>query len=79
MLRNRLIMNWVDPGSMATEMMAQADPNPNYPLADPQNVVDVFLYLTSQETMDIHGQRFVAQNLSGGRTNSGLNPLAVQV
>jgi len=55
-------MNWVDPGSMATDMMAQADPNPSYSLADPQHVADVFLYLASPEAKDFHGQRFVAED-----------------
>lgn len=54
-------VNWVDPGNMATDMMNLADPDPDYSLADPAKVVDVFLYLASAEAKEIHGRRLIAQ------------------
>ncbi|NGQ95163.1 SDR family oxidoreductase [Brevibacillus sp. SYP-B805] len=54
-------VNMVDPGSMNTVMMHQADPEPDYPLAEPESVVDVFLYLASDAARGINGQRFCAQ------------------
>lgn len=55
-------VNAVDPGGMRTEMRAAA-----YPSEDPQTRitpeenVDVFLYLASDESREITGQRFKAQ------------------
>ncbi|WP_127584785.1 SDR family NAD(P)-dependent oxidoreductase [Paenibacillus koleovorans] len=54
-------VNMVDPGSMRTLMMALADPDPDYELADPRDVTDVFLYLASDEGAGVNGQRFEAQ------------------
>lgn len=54
-------VNMVDPGSMDTAMMALADPDPDYALADPRDVVDVFLYLASDDAKEVSGQRFLAQ------------------
>ena len=54
--------NAVDPGGMRTEMRAVA-----YPDEDPQTRItpeentDVFLYLASDESRDVTGQRFKAQ------------------
>ena len=41
-------INMVDPGEMDTEMHALAVPDTDYELADPADVVDVFLYLASE-------------------------------
>lgn len=54
-------VNMVDPGEMDTEMHRLAVPNCDYPLAKPEDVVDVFLYLASSKSSGINGQRFEAQ------------------
>ena len=55
-------VNSVDPGSMRTEMRADAypDEDPNT-LITPEENTDVFLYLASDESKDITGERFRAQ------------------
>ncbi|SFI94806.1 SDR family NAD(P)-dependent oxidoreductase [Thermoflavimicrobium dichotomicum] len=55
-------VNMVDPGEMDTEMHRQAVPNCDYELADPNQVVDVFLYLASDQSKHINGMRFKAQD-----------------
>ncbi|MGD6840819.1 SDR family oxidoreductase, partial [Bacillus thuringiensis] len=40
-------VNMVDPGEMDTEMHEKAVPECDYPLADPRDHLDVFLYLAS--------------------------------
>lgn len=57
-------MNMVDPGEMDTEMHDTAVPDCDYELANPAEVVDVFLYLASDESSQINGQRFEAQNFN---------------
>lgn len=54
-------VNMVDPGEMDTEMHQLAVPDCDYPLAKPEDVVDMFLYLASAKSMDINGQRLKAQ------------------
>lgn len=54
-------VNMVDPGEMDTEMHALAVPDCDYELAHPNDIVDVFLYLASDEAAHINGQRFQAQ------------------
>lgn len=54
-------VNTVDPGEMDTDMHREAVPDCDYELADPKDVVDVFLYLASDESGHINGQRFQAQ------------------
>lgn len=54
-------VNMVDPGEMDTEMHQLAVPNCDYPLAKPEEVVDIFLYLASEKSIGINGQRFEAQ------------------
>jgi NAD(P)-dependent dehydrogenase (short-subunit alcohol dehydrogenase family) len=54
-------MNMVDPGEMDTEMHQLAVIDCDYPLAKPEEIVDVFLYLVSKEGAHIHGQRIEAQ------------------
>ncbi len=55
-------VNTVDPGEMDTDMHKEAVPDCDYELADPSDVVDVFLYLASDESTHINGQRFEAQS-----------------
>jgi NAD(P)-dependent dehydrogenase (short-subunit alcohol dehydrogenase family) len=61
-------VNMVDPGEMDTEMHRLAVPDCDYELADPKYVVDVFLYLASDESLNVHGQRLRAQDF---RRNGG--------
>ena len=51
-------INLVDPGEMDTLMHDIAIPDCDYELADPQDVVDVFLYLATSED---NGERYEAQ------------------
>ena len=55
-------LNWVDPGDMNTAMHRAAEPDadPNQ-WANPADVSEVFVYLASDESKQIHGQRFEAQ------------------
>jgi NAD(P)-dependent dehydrogenase (short-subunit alcohol dehydrogenase family) len=57
-------VNMVDPGEMDTEMHALAVPDCDYELGDPNDSVDVFLYLASAEAQQINGQRFHAQEFT---------------
>lgn len=52
-------VNWVDPGNMNTAMHRAAEPEED-PIqwADPKTVTDIFIYLASDESKDVHGQRF---------------------
>ncbi|NDI35284.1 SDR family NAD(P)-dependent oxidoreductase [Chengkuizengella sediminis] len=54
-------VNMVDPGEMDTEMHALAVPDTDYELADPNDLTDVFIYLASDESNQINGKRFSAQ------------------
>ncbi len=53
-------INMVDPGEMNTDMHKVAVPDCDYNLTDPNEVVDVFLYLASNESKNIQGKRFNA-------------------
>ena len=55
-------LNWVDPGDMNTAMHRAAEPDadPNQ-WANPADVTEVFIYLASDESTQVHGQRFEAQ------------------
>lgn len=55
-------VNMVDPGEMDTEMHRLAVPDCDYRLADPEDVVGVFLYLASDQTAEMNGQRLTAQS-----------------
>ncbi|MHC8515428.1 SDR family NAD(P)-dependent oxidoreductase [Sporosarcina sp. ITBMC105] len=55
-------INMVDPGEMNTEMHRLAVPDCDYPLAEPEDVVNVFLYLASATSEGISGKRFEAQS-----------------
>lgn len=66
-------VNMVDPGEMDTEMHALAVPDCEYELADPSDVVDIFLYLASDQSKAVHGQRLSAQKFrAGGNDNVDL-------
>jgi NAD(P)-dependent dehydrogenase (short-subunit alcohol dehydrogenase family) len=55
-------LNWVDPGSMNTAMHRAAEPDEDpTQWADPADVTGVFVYLASDESQGVHGQRFEAQ------------------
>jgi NAD(P)-dependent dehydrogenase (short-subunit alcohol dehydrogenase family) len=54
-------VNMVDPGEMNTSMHALAIPECDYELAEPDDVVDVFLYLASSASQTVNGQRFRAR------------------
>lgn len=55
-------INWVDPGNMNTEMHRAAEPEEDpSEWADPSEVIDVFVYLASNESKEMNGRRFRAQ------------------
>ncbi|UTE77660.1 SDR family NAD(P)-dependent oxidoreductase [Rossellomorea sp. KS-H15a] len=58
-------VNMVDPGEMDTDMHDKAVPECDYPLANPQDHLDVFLYLASDASTMEQGQRFEAQEYQG--------------
>lgn len=60
-------VNWVDPGNMNTEMhrLAEPDEDPTQ-WANPAEVTEVFIYLASDESKNVNGQRFQAQEENWG-------------
>jgi NAD(P)-dependent dehydrogenase (short-subunit alcohol dehydrogenase family) len=55
-------VNSVDPGDMNTSMKRASDPEGDSSgWADPQTVTPVFVYLASDESAEVSGQRFLAQ------------------
>ncbi|MGB9182125.1 MAG: SDR family oxidoreductase, partial [Pyrinomonadaceae bacterium] len=61
-------VNWVDPGEMNTRMHRDAEPEEDpKQWADPAEVTEVFIYLASDESSDVNGQRFQAQEENWGR------------
>ena len=55
-------VNWVDPGEMNTAMHRAAEPEEDpTQWADPSDVTEVFIYLASDESRSVNGQRFRAQ------------------
>lgn len=63
-------VNRVDPGDMNTAMHRAAEPDedPNQ-WANPADVTEVFIYLASDESKDVNGQRFQAQEENWGQDN----------
>jgi NAD(P)-dependent dehydrogenase (short-subunit alcohol dehydrogenase family) len=56
-------VNWVDPGNMNTAMHRAAEPDEDpTEWADPQTITEIFVYLASNESKDVRGQRFHAQD-----------------
>lgn len=52
-------VNWVDPGNMNTAMHRAAEPEEDpTQWADPADATEVFVYLASDESQDVNGQRF---------------------
>jgi len=65
---SRVRVNWVDPGNMNTEMHRAAEPEEDpTEWADPAEVTEVFVYLASEESKNVNGQRFEAQEENWGR------------
>ncbi len=61
-------LNWVDPGDMNTAMHRAAEPHEDpTQWANPADVTEVFLYLASDESQNVHGQRFQAQEENWGQ------------
>jgi NAD(P)-dependent dehydrogenase (short-subunit alcohol dehydrogenase family) len=55
-------VNWVDPGNMNTAMHRAAEPEEDpSEWANPAEVTDVFVFLASDESSDVTGKRFQAQ------------------
>lgn len=59
-------INMVDPGEMATLMHQLAVPDCDYELARPEDVTDLFVYLASDQSEAVNGQRFRAQEFARG-------------
>ena len=58
-------VNYVDPGNMNTAMHRAAEPDEDPSRwADPSEVSKVFVYLASDESKDVNGKRFKAQDNS---------------
>jgi NAD(P)-dependent dehydrogenase (short-subunit alcohol dehydrogenase family) len=69
-------VNWVDPGAMNTAMHRAAEPDADpHAWADPADVTDVFIYLASDASRGVHGQRFQAQEAHWGR-HAGNMPIS---
>lgn len=63
-------LNWVDPGDMNTAMHRAAEPEEDpTQWANPADVVEVFVYLASDESKSMHGQRFQVQEENWGLEN----------
>lgn len=61
-------VNWVDPGDMNTAMHRAAEPEEDPSLwANPADVTEVFLYLASEDSRQVNGQRFQAQEDNWGQ------------
>ncbi len=62
-------VNWVDPGDMNTAMHRAAEPDEDpTQWADPADATEVFIYLASDESHHVNGQRFQAQKQNWGRS-----------
>jgi NAD(P)-dependent dehydrogenase (short-subunit alcohol dehydrogenase family) len=61
-------VNSVDPGDMNTEMKRASDPEGDASeWVDPTTVTPVFVYLASDESAQVSGQRFLAQEFEAER------------
>lgn len=61
-------VNWVDPGDMNTAMHRAAEPDEDpTQWANPVDVTEVFIYLASDESQNVNGQRFQAQEENWGQ------------
>jgi NAD(P)-dependent dehydrogenase (short-subunit alcohol dehydrogenase family) len=61
-------VNTVDPGAMRTQMRAAAYPEEDPgTVATPDEVTDVFVYLASERSRDVSGERFRAQEFEVAR------------
>ncbi|MEI2577880.1 SDR family NAD(P)-dependent oxidoreductase [Scytonema sp. PRP1] len=61
-------VNWVDPGDMNTAMHRAAEPEEDpTQWANPADVTEVFIYLASDESRHVNGQRFQAQEENWGQ------------
>lgn len=66
-------VNWVDPGNMNTAMHRAAEPKEDpTQWANPADVTEVFIYLASDESQDVNGQRFQAQEDNWGLEDARL-------
>jgi NAD(P)-dependent dehydrogenase (short-subunit alcohol dehydrogenase family) len=64
---SKVRLNWVDPGSMDTDMHRAAEPDEDPTnWAKPADVTDVFIFLASDESHALHGRRFAAQEPGWG-------------
>jgi len=56
-------LNWVDPGDLDTEMLRNAEPDEDpSKWADPSSVIDVFVFLASDESVSVSGKRLNARD-----------------
>jgi NAD(P)-dependent dehydrogenase (short-subunit alcohol dehydrogenase family) len=61
-------VNLVDPGEMNTQMHRDAEPDEDpTQWADPSSVTEIFIYLASDESKDVSGKRFQAQEENWGQ------------
>ncbi|WP_414587396.1 SDR family NAD(P)-dependent oxidoreductase [Scytonema sp. PCC 10023] len=61
-------VNWVDPGDMNTAMHRAAEPEEDpTQWANPADVTEVFIFLASDESRHVNGQRFQAQEENWGQ------------
>jgi len=71
-------VNWVDPGSLNTAMHRAAEPEEDpTEWADPAEVTEVFVYLASDASQGVNGQRFQAQEPDWGRGPAVAEPATV--
>jgi len=64
---DRVRSNAVDPGSMRTEMRAEAYPEEDPgQVPTPAEVADIFVWLASDRSADVSGQRFRAKEFDAG-------------
>jgi NAD(P)-dependent dehydrogenase (short-subunit alcohol dehydrogenase family) len=66
-------VNYVDPGNMNTAMHRAAEPDEDpRQWADPSEVTNVFVYLASDESKDVNGKRFKAQEDSCNESDNSV-------